>query len=428
MNHDVRPPAAFLLLSSLLAFILSLGLAGCSKQGPVAPDDDSGTSDPFEVRQIPSELQGDLSPVVEGNTAFALDLYAHLATAEGNLFLSPYSISTALAMTWAGARGTTETEMAQVLHFSLDQEHLHRVFGAVQASLEDGSGLGGYELAIANRLWGRLGYEWLDDFLHITREDYGAELQEMDFTNQPEASRLVINQWVEDQTHGKIVDLFRPGQITSNSVLVLTNAIYFKGAWASPFDKELTQLAAFEVSPGVVVQTEMMQQHAQFPFFHDDEVTVLLMPYEGKDLSMVLLSPAPTSSLGDLEARLTPAALSGWLGSVTKTGVDVWLPRFGFTSEFRLNEVLADMGMPSAFANADFSGMNGTGGIQISAVVHKAFVEVNEEGTEAAAATGVDEATSVGATFDGTRPFLFLIYDHVTGSVLFLGRLADPTR
>lgn len=409
----------------LLIPLVLLCVSCSDEDGMVDPAD---SPDPFEVRQIPAEILQDLSPVVEGNTAFALDLYAYLAQSGGNLIFSPYSISTALAMTWAGARGVTEAEMAEVFRFTLGQERLHPVFGALQNSLQRGADLDGYEVSIANRLWGREGYPWLEPFLRVTREDYGAELKELDFAGQTEESRLIINQWVEEKTRGKIEELFRRGVISSNTVLVLTNAIYFKGAWASPFDEDLTAAADFRVAPGVTVEVPMMQQHAEFAFFHDDEITVLRMPYEGEDLSMIFLSPNAPDGLAALEARLSPEDLTAWLAASEVVEVDVWLPRFKFPSEFVLNDVLMEMGMPSAFTpGADFSGMNGSGGIWISTVIHKAVIEVNEEGAEAAAATGVVMTDSVKPTFNGNHPFIFLIYDHLTESVLFLGRVVDPS-
>lgn len=408
-------------LTAILLLLLLLP-AGCDSSGPSGP-----AVDPFEVRQIPAEIQPDVAPVAEANTAFACDLYAQLRAAPGNLFLSPYSISTALAMTWAGARGVTETEMADVLHFTLPQDRLHPTFGALQRSLETGATLGGYRLNIANRLWGQEGYPWLAGFLDVTRIHYAAELQQLDFRNAPEPSRLIINDWVEQKTEGRIEDLIAQGLIDPSTVLVLTNAIYFKGSWLSRFPADQTRNATFHVRPGETRTVAMMSQFGSFALASIDDLQVLSLPYTGKDLTMILLLPAANDGLAALEARLTPENLDRWLAAGRDTEVQVSLPRFRITAEFSLKDELAAMGMPSAFSSADFSGMAEGRDLAISEVVHKAFVEVNEEGTEAAAATAVIiRETSAPLEFRADHPFLFLIRDEVTGSVLFLGRVASP--
>jgi serine protease inhibitor len=409
------------------ALVLALGcsfLAACGgrQKNPARPD-------PFVVRQIPAELQADLTPVVEANTAFALSLYARLSAPEGNLFFSPYSISTALAMTWAGARDTTEQEMARTLHFVLPQERIHPIFAAVQQSLQRGAALGGYRLSIANRLWGQQGYPWLESFLSVTRAQYEAELSPLDFQSDPETCRQTINAWVLEKTAGKIEDLLPPGVLATTTRLVLTNAIYFKGRWESRFEAAQTQNRTFTLRSGQTIQVPTMQQHGEFELAETPVVSVLVLPYTGLDISMVILLPREAEGLAALEAQLTPGNLTDWLGAVQLSPVTVSLPRFRTTSEFALKPVLAGMGMASAFDpfTADFSGMDGRRDLCITEVVHKGFVEVNEEGTEAAAATGVIVGpTSAGRSFTADRPFVFLIRDSVTGSILFLGRIDDP--
>ncbi len=372
------------------------------------------------------------NPVVKGNNQFALDLYKQLGEKEdGNLLFSPYSISTALAMTYAGARGETQDEMAKVLHFALPQRLLHPAFAAIIEDLNDEKRKG-YKLAVANRLWGQKGYSFRPNFLNTTRKYYGAELAQVDFAKAAEKARQTINKWVEEQTQDKIKDLIPEGVLDSLTRLVLTNAIYFKGDWETQFDKKATREADFTATPDKKVKVPMMHQVAPFKYADLPSLQVLEMPYAGDDLSMVVLLPKKTDGLGDLEKSLDAKSLQEWTGGVRKRKVSVFLPKFKMTCKFRLKPVLASMGMPLAFdaGRADFSGMTGSKDLYISAVIHKAFVDVNEEGTEAAAATAVvmtlRSAPRPSPVFRADHPFLFLIRDNRTGSILFLGRVAEP--
>ncbi|MGH2571071.1 MAG: serpin family protein [bacterium] len=409
---------------------LAAAVAGCGS------DPSASSPDPFEARQLPEELRADAASVVQSGNRFAVDLYARLAPEPGNLFFSPFSVSTALAMTHAGARAVTAEEMARVLHFSLEPASLHPAYSALIRSLDTGSGLGGYRLNVANRLWGQTGYGFLEPFLAITRGDYGAELAQLDFVAAPEPARAEINGWVEERTEGKIVDLFPPGTIGELTRLVLVNAIYFKGSWADRFDEADTRSNPFHLSASASVDVPTMSQTGEFARARVEDVDVLELPYQGGDVSMVILLPAAVDGLASLEARLTFENLTAWLAAVDGVeprDVEVSLPRFRTRSSFLLNDVLASMGMPAAFDPfaADFSGMNGRRDLFVSVVVHQGFVEVSEEGTEAAAATGVVEAlgyiTSAPPAFRVDHPFLFLIRDNLTGSVLFLGRIVDPS-
>jgi serpin B len=377
----------------------------------------------------PSE---DVARVVSDNTAFALDLYAQLRQAgKGNLFYSPYSISVALAMTYAGARGETEAQMADVLHFALPQNQLHHAIGNLRNTLDEGVKSGGYELIIANRLWGRKEYEFMDSFLATTRDDYGAELVQLAFGNKAEESRQTINAWVEDATKDRIQELLKPGIIDRYTVLVLTNAIYFKGTWEQQFDSKYTKDAPFRLTDGTSVDVPMMQRTHRWRCYDSEKLQILELPYQGRGLSMLILLPRQDDGLEDLEKDLTPANLQAWRNDLREQRITVWLPRFTMTSEFKLNDTLAAMGMPLAFSeqSADFSGMNGgREQLFVSAVVHKDFVDVNEEGTEAAAATAVViAAESAPPSFRADHPFIFLVMDNHTGSVLFIGRVADPS-
>lgn len=379
----------------------------------------------------------DLSAVVAGNTEFGLALYQQVRGLPGNLFLSPHSLSTALAMTAAGARGRTAEDMAQTLRFRLPGERLHAGFAALNDRLQSVQQAGQIQLSVANSLWLQESFPLRDDFLALTKKYYGAAVQSVDFVRQTESARQTINAWVEKETRNKITELLKPGMVDELTRLVLCNAIYFKGNWAMQFDKQLTQPADFHLAADKVVRVPMMRQtDRQYRYKEFDGFRALELPYAGKAVSMVVLLPDTVDGLTALESRLTGSDLGRWLELLVAAApaeIHVYLPKFTITSEFALGRVLAAMGMGSAFAaNADFSGMTGAPNLCISEVAHKAFVEVNEEGTEAAAATAVVmRLTAVPAPpkeFRADHPFLFLIRENSTGAVLFMGRVVDPSR
>jgi serpin B len=385
--------------------------------------------------------------VAQGNNFFALQLYQKLQGSEGNLFFSPYSISTALAMTYAGARGQTQEQMARVLCFPtsaqtlqtletggqpLSPEQFAQAFGRIIKDLNARGGQNKYELRVANALWGQKGYEFLPAYVQLVEKQYEGKLQTVDFVAAAEQARRTINAWVEKQTNDKIKDLISPGMLDALTRLVLTNAIYFKGNWARQFEKKGTQDAPFTLLDGSTVQIPMMNQQAEFGYAQVESLQVLEMPYVGEELSMVVLLPKEPGGIGTLEKSLTAENLAKWLDAMRKREVIVALPKFKMTSKFGLNDVLQSMGMTEAFSDrADFTGMTSRRDLFISAVIHQAFVEVNEEGTEAAAATGVTmKALSVGPgqtpIFRADHPFLFLVRDKASGSILFLGRTLNP--
>jgi serpin B len=382
----------------------------------------------------PREATADERAIAEAGNHFAFDLYGRLRTEPGNLFFSPASISAALAMTYAGADGRTAEEMADVLHFTLPGEPLHAAYASFLGGVSSGSDTT-YELRIANRLWGQEGFRFLPPFLDVTREHYGAELAQVDFAGATEQARQQINAWVADQTNQKIQDLLPSGVLDNLTRLVLTNAIYFKGKWADPFREGATQDAPFFVSADRTIDVPLMAQQETYSYLASDELQILELPYEGRALSMLVLLPRRVDGLADLEERLSAENFAEWSSALARREVRVFLPRFKLTSQFKLSDTLAAMGMPSAFdaKEADFSRMSSErDDIYISAVVHEAFVDVNEEGTEAAAATGaVASVTSAPArepeVFRADRPFAFLIRDNATGSVLFLGRVTNPS-
>jgi serine protease inhibitor len=402
-----------LLLSLLLAFVLLLHNANGAETKNVS--------------------DADQAVVVDGNNAFAVALYHQLSHQAGDLFFSPESISTALAMAYAGAGGSTASEMAKVLHFTVPPGQLHPAMGALlrdlNASHDD------YQLNVANALWGQQGSAFVDQFLNLLTTDYGAGLQQVDFKGAPEAARSTINQWVEQKTQDKIKDLLAPGSVRPDTRLVLTNAIYFKGSWETQFDKAQTKNEDFYVSQTKSTTTPLMHREGSFGYYDGGTFQVLEIPYKSKALSLIVFLPRERSGLPGLESSMSASNMQQWLSHLAPVPkVIVTIPRFKSTQEFELSNALRALGMPQAFGSgADFSGMTGKRDFAISAVIHKAFVDVNEEGTEAAAATAVTmRALAMRApgapppVFRADHPFVFLIRDNGSRSILFMGRMTDP--
>jgi serpin B len=406
--------------------VWALALLGASASAQDRPSGPPGAG----VAAPPGDFY--LRQLVDGNTAFALDLYRQLRDEEGNLFISPHSISTALAMTFVGARGETARQMASTLHFDLPSEMLHRTFCQLEESLlATNAGGAGPELYLANRLWGQQGMGFRDPFLATVRADYAGGFEPVDFAGALEAARTRINTWIEAQTKDRIKDLLRAGDIDSATVMVLTNAVYFKGTWLYQFDERDTREGAFFINAGESVTVPFMGLTTKFPYFQSDDLQAVELPYEGERLSMVLLVPREVGGLAQLEAALTPANLHAWLAGLKEREVHVTMPRFRLDDRFYLEKTLAAMGMPLAFTpgRADFSGICGDPGeIWIDKVIHQTFIEVDERGTEAAAATAVTMKRGGGPpVIRADRPFLFLIRENRTGAILFLGRVADPS-
>jgi serpin B len=380
----------------------------------------------------PSSTQYPLSPglpdAVQGSTHFALDLYHLLRLDGGNLFFSPYSLTTALAMTYAGARGVTASQMASALHFPSDQPALHAAYARLQAGLAEADRSGQIQLKVANSLWPQRGYPFLHGFLALIKHYYGVAVTPVDY-RQTEAARRVINSWVEERTANKINELIPPGLLDALTRLVLVNAIYFIGDWDTQFEPRLTHPAAFRLPGGEQVPVQLMYQKENFGYRSVDGLQVVELPYTGKALSMLVLLPDKVDGLDRLEDSLTPENLERWTRDLDEQKVEVFLPRFELTQPFRLDSLLQSLGMRDAFTSrADFSGMDGRRELYIGAVLHKAYVRVNEEGSQAAAATAVAVrwlcAKPVPAPiFRADHPFLFLIRENATGSLLFLGRL-----
>lgn len=376
--------------------------------------------------------------VVEANNRFAFDLYSKLRTDphyyERNLFYSPISMSSALAITYEGARGTTADEIQAAFHFPMDAVTRREGFASLYAGMNQQQNQ--YVLHIANALWAEKTYAFLPDYTRTGKQYYNANVTNLDFITKPEESRVTINRWVEDQTNSKIRDLIPSGTIDPLTRLVITNAVYFYGTWVKQFDKNLTVEAEFMVAPGKLTRVQMMERSdadSIFNYTETDSLQVLEMEYThgtGKALSMIAILPKG-NNLAVVEESLSLQNLSEWRSQFERTRVNVYFPKIKLETKYSMADTLAAMGMPTAFTTAaDFSGMDGTRNLQISDVIHQAYVDVNEEGTEAAAATAVViKLTSIEVVpeFRADHPFVFLIQDTETGNILFIGRIMNPS-
>ncbi|MBU1535774.1 serpin family protein [Myxococcota bacterium] len=396
--------------------------------------------DQFEVAKStksretdPSVSTAQMDELVTGNTSFALDLYSTVKeTEEGNFFYSPFSISLALAMTYAGAEGTTETQMADTMEFTLPEPELHSAFNALDLDLQSrGTGdASQFRLNIANAIWGQTGYHFEQSFLDTIALNYGSGLNLLDFMADPEACRTIINDWVEEKTEDRIQDLLPEGSIGSDTRMVITNAIYFWGEWVEMFSRDMTAAGSFHKDDGTDVSVDFMHIEASYNYVEGTGYEAIELPYKGDDTSMVIIAP-DAGTLAQFEATLDATLLAGIIASLSPTGMLFSMPKFEFEHRLDVKALLMEMGMEAPFdgAVADFSGLNGGHDLVITDILHKAFVAVNEDGTEAAAATAVVVGeTSVPANIvDIDRPFIFLIRDKVTGTILFIGRIADPS-
>ncbi len=421
----------------LLAVLLVASFGCVSPQPPIGsqppvnpPSTTPGVPTPAQANAAGSTDAG-VQALVNANNQFSLELYSNLKDQEaGNVFFSPYSISTALAMAYEGARGPTAEEMRSVFHFPAEAGARRPNFAALYNKINAGSA--DYQLKTANALWVQQDYQLLGEYTRALASYYGGKATNVDFAGATEQARQTINQWVEGQTNGKIKDLFPEGALNPDSRLVLTNAVYFKGTWLKQFDKADTREEDFTLAGGQTVKVPMMNRtDPGFYYAETEKVQILEMLYKGKELSMLVLLPKD-GDLAALEKSLSSKNLAAWKGQLREQRVVVSLPKFTFKTNYTLNGPLMALGMPLAFSDAaDFSGIDGAKDLSIQAVVHQAFVEVNEEGTEAAAATGVSMGlTSVPqiTEFRADHPFLFLIQERKTGNLLFVGRVADPTK
>jgi serpin B len=420
-----------LILSLMMAVVLVSSIS-CTQ---FVSGEELKSDKPYDTS--PDVSATDLETLVNGNSAFAFDLYQELIKEGGNIFYSPYSLSLALAMTYAGAEGETEQQMADVLHFILEDEDLHAAFNKLSLELAsrgegaEGKDDEGFRLNIVNAIWGQKDYGFLSEFLDVLAENYDAGLRILDFINEPEESRLTINDWVSDQTEGRIEDLIKEGVITSLTRLILTNAIYFNAAWQYPFNEENTSETLFHLLDGSDVTVKMMHQTEEFGYTSGDGYQAVELKYDGGELSMIILLPED-GNFKAFEDSLNAQMLEDIINSIGTASVALAMPKFEYDSEFSLKEALEAMGMTEAFSmDADLSGMTGNTELFIKDVVHKAFVSVDEAGTEAAAASAViiDLKAVPGELVEVTidQPFIYLIQDMETGSILFVGRVVNPS-
>jgi serpin B len=363
----------------------------------------------------------------------AFKFYGAEAAKPGNVFFSPYSMYTAFAMTYEGAKGQTATELASVFGYPADTAALRASAAGLKKSLAAASK--GAEFTQANSFWMQKGYNFLPGYLQALKKFYAGEGKSADFRGRTEVARKDINAWTAARTGNKIKELFPADSLDALTRLVLVNAVYFKGAWQQPFKKDMTFEADFTKTGGEKVKAQMMSAPGtrDAGYTENDDFQAVRLPYKGGGLSMLVLLPREGKSPADLEKGLDGARLDEIRKSLNTEKVRVFLPKFSFSSGFKLNSALAGLGMPTAFTEqADFSGMNGQKSLYIQNAFHKAFVEVSEEGTEAAAATGVAmglKSMPMGMlTFRANRPFLFFIEDPKSGLLLFMGRMEDPTK
>ncbi len=381
---------------------------------------------------LAAALPGADSHITPAMNAFTTASYKQLSPGDANLILSPFNIATALSMALAGARGQTAEEMQSVLYLHYDPAY-DSALGSLLADLNKAGNTGGNELYTANGLWVQKGLAIQAAFENTLTSNYQAPIRPLDFIANPEAARSQINAWTKDHTKGKSKDLLPAGSLDAHTRLVLTSAIYFYGKWQDPFVTSRTQPAPFTLATGATIEANFMNQTSHFGYAETPSSQILEMRYAGTGIAFDVLLPTTRTGLPDLEKSLTFEHLTGWLGNLATRNVQVSLPKFRAESEFSLRKELSTMGMPTAFSDkADFSGIDPKRGLAISEVVHKAFVDVSEQGTEAAAATGITmRATAMRmpeqvVVFRADHPFIFLIRDTRAGVVLFIGRLINP--
>jgi serpin B len=395
------------------------GRAPGEQRAPLARADDTG-----------STYEG-LANITDATNMFAFEMYANLSASGGNVFFSPYSMEAAFAMLYEGARGKTADEIRAVFHFTKDDQLRRSSFAAFYnaynpESLE-------YRLSTANAVWVQKNYTVLAEYLDVLTRYYMASAQNVDFVCATEQARKTINDWVAAHTGGKITELFPEGSIDDGTVLALTNAIYFKGTWVTKFDSSRTETADFHLDPNRTVRVRMMETPTngdikfKYANARTDGLEILKMPYNGNRLSMLILLPKGYSTAG-LETMLSQANLTRWRSLLRSEEIEVLMPKFEFRCTYDLKETLIRMGMPSAFMGADLSGIDGGNELFVQTAVHQAYIKVNEEGTEAAAATGGAVAGGIPPLFNANHPFVFLIQDDKTGNILFMGKVADPTK
>ncbi len=420
------------IIFSVLAAILVLSTVSCSQTQVYGQELKSDK----KYDTSPEVSFSDFETLVDGNNEFALELYRQLSDGDdGNLFFSPYSLSVALAMTYAGAEGATREQMAETLNFILEEEDLHAAFNKLAIELaKRGEGNKsedeeGFKLNVVNAIWGQVEYEFLSDYLDTLAVNYDAGLRLLDFVSDPEACRRTINEWVSEQTEGKIEDLIKEGIISELTRLVLTNAIYFNAAWDKPFDEDKTSDGIFYLPDGTTVTVPMMHQTEDFGYTEGDGYQAVELKYDGNELSMLIILPED-GNFEQFKATFDAQRLDGIVENIRTATVTLSMPKFEYSSQFSVKDALVTMGMKDAFSMvADLSGIDGSYDLFIEDVVHKAYVSVDEAGTEAAAASAVIinlKGILEQAEVNLDHPFIYLIRDIETNTILFVGRVMNP--
>jgi serpin B len=448
MNNKI-PGVKLCVICLLTSLTLAVFFSACQQgsNGKSSIVDGNELKSPLERDMAPVYTENELRQLVTDNNTFAFELYHMIKDKTDNLFFSPYSISLALAMTYAGAKNETEKQMAATLHFNFPQDKLHSLFNALDLELanrkqsepNEGDENGKYlKLNIANAIWAQEDYPFLDEFLDVLAVNYGAGLWLVDFQSNPEQARLTINDWVAQQTEDKIKELLEENDIDQMTALVLTNVIYFNAAWAIPFDKEATYNGNFHLTDGGTITIPMMIPEPGSGKNGEDHAAVegpgylaVELPYYGGEFSMLIVIP-DQGTFTAFEQRLDYTLVEEIVNNLSVREITLRMPKFGYETKFDLSKTLADMGMPDAFNSwvADFSGMDGGfRDLYIGKVVHQAFISVDEAGTEAAAATAVViKYTSIPDPLEViiNRPFIYMIRDNKTGAILFMGRVKKP--
>lgn len=437
----------------MFALLLACQPAEESVTDPVEPNGEPQPEELIDEMQI---HEADPATLSVGNREFALAAFQRLITAEDaddNLLISPHSILSALAMVYAGAEGETRRQMREVLRFALEEPALHQAFQTLDQVLaeraqverdDDDDDARGFELSVVNRLWGHHDYEFLSDYLDRVERYYGAGIERVDFESDPNAARLQINAWVEEQTRERIQDLLPSGALNEDTRMVLVNAIYFLASWQDAFEEEQTRTEPFQRLDGSSVDARLMHRTGRYPVHVGADTLAVSIPYLGGKVSLLALMPASADADFDTwQATLNREQFDAAVAGLETKRVALAFPRFTSDSGFRLARLLRQMGMLDAFSRttANFERMTGIGpgvvgrSLYIDEVFHKTFIDLDEAGTEAAAATAVVmmrltalpvEEDPLTVRFD--RPFIYAIYDHPTDTILFLGRLLDPVQ
>lgn len=423
--------------TALIALFITASIAGCLMFDE-ENDNNGGTMDDPPIGKWSGPLLDDrnatekgIDDIVDANNLFGIDILQKISEEEeGNIFISPYSIFTALSMTYEGAEGNTETEMAEVMHLPQNDKERLGSFASIQNDINTGSS--DYELATANAIWPQEGGNFKELFLDAIKQYYYGKVQELDYAGNAEAARITINDWVENQTNDRIKDLIPPGMIGAMTYMVLTNAIYFKGEWVYEFDEEDTYEQTFHAPEGNV-QAEMMHLSVEgddsLPYYENDDLKALELPYKGDELSMVLVLPK-TGDIDSLVDNLVIDTIEDINTGLQPKEVGISIPKFELERKYFLGPILKELGMVDAFGNADFSGMTEDVALYIAEVIHQTFIKVDEKGTEAAAATAVImnySSIDEGYQFHADSPFLYMIKQKETGNILFMGTMKDPT-